>query len=151
MPSIGETAPDFELLNDEGKPTKLSDYRGKKVVLYFYPEDFTSGCEMQACKFRDAYGQVQAKNAVVLGVSPDSVESHRKFREALELPFNLLSDPNFDVIKEYDSATTRTYNDGSVKQRTQRGQYVIDERGKITDVHAPVQAAESTRLALEHL
>ena len=151
MPSIGETAPDFELLNDEGKPTKLSDYRGKKVVLYFYPEDFTSGCEMQACKFRDAYDQVQAKNAVVLGVSPDSVESHRKFREALELPFNLLSDPNFDVIKEYDSATTRTYDDGSVKQRTQRGQYVIDESGKITDVCAPVQAAESTRLALEHL
>src|SRR5437763_9165603 len=101
MPATGETAPDFELIDDEGQTEKLSDYRGKKVILYFYPQDFTSGCEMQACQFRDAYDEIQGKNAVVLGVSPDPVESHRKFREALELPFHLLSDPNLEVAKQY--------------------------------------------------
>ena len=82
MPEIGQTAPDFELKNDEGHPVKLSDFRGKRVVLYFYPQDFTSGCELQACSFRDSYPDIEARNALVLGVSPDSVESHRKFREA---------------------------------------------------------------------
>ena len=151
MPTAGETAPDFDLLNDEGKPMKLSDYRGKKVVLYFYPEDFTSGCEMQACLFRDSYPQIEEKNAVVLGVSPDSPERHREFREALNLPFNLLSDPEFVVARTYGSLTSKTLEDGTTIPRTQRGHFVIDENGKIVDAQAPVKAAESTRLALEKL
>jgi peroxiredoxin Q/BCP len=151
MPIAGETAPDFELQNDEGKPVKLSDYRGKKVVLYFYPEDFTSGCEMQACMFRDAYPQIEEKNAVVLGVSPDSVERHKEFREALDLPFNLLADPDFKVSRAYASQVDKTLDDGTTIPRVQRGHYVIDEQGKIVDVQAPVRAAESTKLALEKL
>src|SRR5438105_2871886 len=101
MPTVGEQAPDFELLNDEGKPTKLSDYRGQTVILYFYPKDFTQGCELQACSFRDAYPQIASKGGVVLGVSPDDVESHNKFREALKLPFRLLVDGDKDLAKAW--------------------------------------------------
>src|SRR5512142_2484138 len=102
MPKVGESAPDFELLSDEGKPVKLSDFRGKKVILYFYPADFTSGCELQACSFRDAYPEIEAKNAVVLGVSPDGVDSHKKFREALHLPFHLLADTDLAQLKAWN-------------------------------------------------
>src|SRR5260221_8801321 len=97
MPAVGETAPDFEMLNDEGKKVKLSDLRGKKVVLYFYPKDFTSGCELQACNFRDSYPKIEDKNVVVIGVSPDSVESHKEFRKALNLPFHLLADTDAKI------------------------------------------------------
>ncbi len=151
MPSTGETAPDFELMDEEGKSKKLSDYRGKKVILYFYPQDFTSGCEMQACQFRDAYGEIQGKNAVVLGISPDPVDSHRKFREALELPFHLLSDPNLEVARQYNATSPKTFEDGTTKDRLQRSHFVIDENGKIVDAQSPVQAAQSKRLALEKL
>ncbi len=149
MPAVGQPAPDFEMLNDEGKPVKLSDYRGKKVVLYFYPKDFTSGCEMQACAFRDAYGQFTAANAVVLGVSADDVESHRKFREALNLPFNLLVDSDFVVSKAWESYGSRTYPDGRTFTGVQRSHFVIDEQGIIIDVQNPVPAPESAKLALE--
>lgn len=151
MPATGEKAPDFELKDEEGEPVKLSDYRGKKVVLYFYPQDFTSGCELQACSFRDSYPDIEAKNAVVLGVSPDSVESHKRFRETLGLPFHLLSDPDFKVSKEWDSMVTKTADDGTTRNRTQRGHFIIDENGKIVDTQAPVQAALSRKLALEKL
>jgi len=151
MPEIGEMAPDFELKNDEGKSVKLSDYRGKKVILYFYPKDFTSGCEMQACAFRDSYPEIQSKNAVVLGVSPDDVESHRNFREALSLPFNLLADESFEVSRTYDSAMTREKDDGTTVKYVQRGQYIIDPEGKIEAMQVPVQATQSRKLALESL
>src|ERR1700730_14333818 len=121
MPTVGEVAPDFELLDDEGKSVKLSDFRGKKVVLYFYPADFTSGCELQACTFRDAYPQIEAKNAIVLGVSPDGVESHKKFREALNLPFHLLVDTDHTVTRKYESFGPRK-GDADGKDRVNRGQ-----------------------------
>ena len=105
MPSIGETAPDFELLDDEGKKVKLSDFRGQKVVLYFYPADFTSGCELQACKFRDGYPQIEEANAIVLGVSPDTVDSHRRFREAHGLPFHLLVDRDKAVATDWEAVS----------------------------------------------
>lgn len=149
--SVGETAPDFELTSDEGKPVKLSDYRGKNVVLYFYPKDFTGGCEMQACAFRDAYPQIESSNAVVLGISPDSVESHKKFREALNLPFNLLVDDDFKVSEAWNSTTTRAGEDGIAQRWVQRGQYIIDATGKIVEVNTPVTPVESRRLALEKL
>jgi len=151
MPAVGETAPDFEMLNDEGKKVKLSDFRGKKVVLYFYPKDFTSGCELQACSFRDAYPQVESKNALVLGVSADDVESHKKFREELNLPFHLLVDNDFDVAKAWDSYGPRTNANGETFNGVFRSHFVIDENGKIMDVQLPVKPAESVKLALETL
>jgi peroxiredoxin Q/BCP len=151
VPNIGETAPDFELLDDEGKKVKLSDFRGKKVVLYFYPADFTSGCELQACKFRDAYPQIENTNAVVVGVSPDTVDSHRRFREAHGLPFHLLVDPDLSVASQWGATTLTTDDNGKTKQRLSRSQYIIDEKGRITGMQAPVKAPESLRLALEDL
>lgn len=148
MPQLGQPAPDFELLNDEGKPTKLSDYRGKKVILYFYPKDFTSGCEFQACSFRDLYDQVTAANAVVLGISADDVESHAKFREALNLPFNLLVDADFAISQAWESYGTKTYSDGSTFVGVQRSHFVIDEQGVIVDVQNPVKAQESAKMAV---
>jgi peroxiredoxin Q/BCP len=151
MPTIGELAPDFEALDDEGKKVKLSDFRGKKVVLYFYPADFTSGCELQACKFRDAYPEIEAENAIVLGVSPDTVDSHRKFREAHNLPFHLIVDADRSLAKEWGNTSTVTREDGSEAVRYVRGQYIIDEGGKIIAAQSPVQAPASLRLALEGL
>jgi thioredoxin-dependent peroxiredoxin len=151
MPEIGENAPDFELADDEGNEVRLSDFRGKRVLLYFYPQDFTSGCELQACSLRDSYPEIQARNGLVLGVSPDSVESHRKFREALELPFHLLSDPDLQVSREWNSIRTTDKSDGTTSEGVRRGQYVIDEQGKIIDVQTPVQASQSRKLALEKL
>ncbi|MGA7730956.1 MAG: peroxiredoxin [Chloroflexia bacterium] len=151
MPSIGEIAPDFEMLDDAGNRVKLSDFRGKKVVLYFYPADFTSGCELQACKFRDAYPQIEEGNAVVLGVSPDGVDSHKKFKEAHNLPFTLLVDSDRSLAKAWGNTSTVTREDGSEATRYLRGQYIIDEDGRIIAAQSPVQAPQSLRLALEGL
>jgi peroxiredoxin Q/BCP len=151
MPSIGETAPDFELLDDEGKKVKLSDFRGQKVVLYFYPADFTSGCELQACKFRDGYPQIQEANAIVLGVSPDTVDSHRRFREAHGLPFHLLVDRDKAIATAWDAVQERTDDKGNTTYVIKRSQYIIDEQGKITGMQVPVKAPESLPLALQEL
>jgi thioredoxin-dependent peroxiredoxin len=151
MPSIGETASDFELLDDEGKKVKLSDFRGQKVVLYFYPADFTSGCELQACKFRDGYPQIEEANAIVLGVSPDTVDSHRRFREAHNLPFHLLVDRDKAIATAWDAVQERTDDNGKTTYVIKRSQYVIDEQGKITGMQVPVKAPESLPLALQDL
>ncbi len=151
MPNIGDMAPDFELEDDEGKRVKLSDFQGQNVVLYFYPQDFTSGCELQACAFRDTYADFKAKNAIILGISPDDADSHRKFREAHNLPFKLLVDSDLQVSKAWNSAAERTSPDGGTALRIQRGQYVIDKTGKIIDAQTPVKATESKQLALEAL
>lgn len=150
MPNVGDMAPEFEMINDEGKLVKLSDYRGKKVVLYFYPNDFTSGCELQACNFRDNYDKFAAKNAVVLGVSHNDLDSHKRFREALNLPFSLLVDPDYQYAKAWGCWGSRPGgtppNIGLI-----RSQFIIDESGKIVDVQRPVKAPESLALALQHV
>jgi peroxiredoxin Q/BCP len=151
MPALGDSAPDFELRTDEGSTIKLSDYRGKKVILYFYPHDFTSGCELQACSFRDAYPLITAKNAVVLGISGDTVDSHQRFRSTLQLPFNLLADEDFAVSKAWGNYGPRTWSDGSTHVEILRGHYVIDEAGKIIDIQNPVKATESKNLAVAKL
>ena len=102
MLEIGIIAPDFTLPNQNGEMHSLSDFRGQKVVLYFYPKDMTGSCTSQACSFRDLYPQIREKGAVVLGVSKDSVESHKRFEEAHGLPFTLLSDTELAVITAYD-------------------------------------------------
>jgi thioredoxin-dependent peroxiredoxin len=151
MLTPGELAPDFQILDDEGKLIRLSDFRGKKVVIYFYPEDFTSGCELQACSFRDAYPQIAAKNAIVLGVSHNSVERHKEFREALNLPFHLLVDTDLNLTKSWNCYGTRPKPDGTTYEGVIRGQYVISEDGHVLDVQVPVKPADSTPLALEKL
>src|ERR1700741_2697753 len=100
---VGEAAPDFETLNDKNEKVKLSDFRGKKVVLYFYPKDETRGCTIQACGFRDSYPQIEEKNAVVLGVSPDGVESHQGFKSNHSLPFPLLVDSDHKISEAYST------------------------------------------------
>jgi peroxiredoxin Q/BCP len=99
---VGDAAPDFEAVSDSGEKIKLSDLRGKRVVLYFYPKDNTTGCTQQACAFRDSYPEVEAKNAVVLGVSPDSAKSHTSFKTKFDLPFPLLVDSDHAIAEKYD-------------------------------------------------
>src|SRR5947207_2052145 len=98
---VGDTAPDFELPSDTGETIKLSDFRGKRVVLYFYPKDDTPGCTTQSCGFRDTYPQIEERNAVVLGVSPDDARSHQKFKTKYDLPFTLLVDADHAVAERY--------------------------------------------------
>src|SRR6476646_10053029 len=98
---VGDVAPDFELMTDAGEMVKLSDFRGKKVILYFYPEDDTPGCTTQSCGFRDNYPVIEEKNAVVLGVSPDGVKSHQQFKTKFNLPFTLLVDEDHAISEAY--------------------------------------------------
>ncbi len=151
MPGVGEIAPDFELENDEGKHVKLSDFRGQKVILYFYPKDFTSGCELQACSFRDKYPEIVAKNGIVIGVSADDRESHERFRKELDLPFHLLVDADFALSKAWDVYGMKTYPDGKTFTGIQRSHFIIGEEGKVLDVENPVAANQSAELALEML
>jgi thioredoxin-dependent peroxiredoxin len=97
----GKPAPDFELRSDTGETVKLSDFHGRPVVLYFYPKDDTPGCTTEACEFRDAYDVFRDRGAEVLGVSPDDVRSHEKFKKKYELPFTLLADPSHQVAEQY--------------------------------------------------
>jgi thioredoxin-dependent peroxiredoxin len=126
----GKPAPDFELKSDAGETVKLSDLRGKQVVLYFYPKDDTPGCTAQACGIRDAWGEFQRAGAVVLGVSPDDESSHVKFREKYELPFSLLADTGHHTADEYGVWVEKTYA-GKTYWGVQRSTFVIDEDGNV--------------------
>ena len=143
-------APDFELPDQNGTPRRLSDYRGQRVILYFYPRDMTSGCTKQACSFRDLMPQFREKGAVILGVSRDSVASHKKFEEAHGLPFPLLSDPDLKVIQAYDVWKEKT-NYGKTTMGVVRTTYLIDEAGIIVKAFDKVKAAENPGQMLEIL
>lgn len=147
---VGDQAPDFETLDDSAQTVRLSDYRGRKVVLYFYPRDDTPGCTTQACGFRDVYPQIADKNAVVLGVSPDDVESHQAFKSKYSLPFPLLVDKDHQIAEKYGVWGERT-----VGERTFMGiirsHFVIDENGKVVDVQYAVNPAESPNLSVSLL
>jgi peroxiredoxin Q/BCP len=127
----GTEAPDFELASDDGGSVRLSDLRGKSVVLYFYPKDDTPGCTLQASNFRDVYGELQAKGAVVLGVSRDSESSHRRFKEKYGLPFTLLSDPEAETADRYGVWRERTMN-GKTFMGIHRSTFVIAPDGTVT-------------------
>jgi peroxiredoxin Q/BCP len=129
----GKPAPDFELATDSGKKVKLSSLRGKNVVLYFYPKDDTPGCTAQACAIRDSMADFEARNAVVLGVSPDDEGSHRKFKEKYSLPFTLLADPGHEVAEEY-GVWVEKRNDGKTYKGIERSTFVIDPEGKVKKV-----------------
>jgi len=149
-PEIGDLAPDFEALTDTGERIKLSDYRGQRVVLYFYPKDDTSGCTTQACGFRDDYPVIEEKNAIVLGVSPDGVESHQKFKAKYDLPFTLLVDQDHAVAELYGVWGEKS-NYGRKYMGVIRSHFVIDEKGKIIDARLKVKPADSVKLALQAL
>ena len=130
MVEEGQQAPDFELASDAGDRVRLSDLRGKPVVLYFYPKDETPGCTRQACGIRDAWDDYQARGAVVLGVSPDDVESHAKFKENHRLPFALLADPDHAVAAEY-GAWGEKKNYGKTYEGIIRSTFVIGPDGTL--------------------
>ena len=147
MLEVGSMAPDFELPDQNGNKHRLSDYRGKKVILYFYPKDNTSGCTKQACGFADRYPQITEKGAVVLGVSRDSVLSHKKFEQNYTLPFTLLSDPELEVIKAYGIWQEKK-NYGRVTMGVVRSTYIIDENGVIVKALSAVKAADNPQQML---
>ena len=142
MLAIGTIAPEFELLDQNGQARRLSDYRGQRVILYFYPKDMTSGCTKQACAFGELYPQFREKGAVVLGVSKDSVASHKRFEEKYGLPFPLLSDPERNVIRAYD-VWKEKMNCGKVTMGVVRTTYLIDENGVIVRAFDKVKAADN--------
>ena len=142
MLPIGTAAPDFTLPDQNGEPRKLSDYRGQRVILYFYPKDMTSGCTKQACSFGELYPQFREKGAVVLGVSKDSVASHKRFEEKYGLPFPLLSDPELTVLKAYDVWKEKN-NYGKLTMGVVRTTYLIDEAGVIVKAFDKVKAADN--------
>ncbi|HPX00267.1 MAG TPA: thioredoxin-dependent thiol peroxidase [Sedimentibacter sp.] len=150
MLEIGTKAPAFSLPDQDGKIHRLEDYKGKKVILYFYPKDNTPGCSKQACSFGDLYPQFLEKGAVVIGVSKDSVASHKKFEEKYGLPFTLLSDTELESIKKYDVWQEKN-NYGKVSMGVVRTTYLIDEDGMIIKAFGKVKAAENPAQMLEEL
>ena len=146
--AIGDAAPDFSLMDEKGLPVSLKDFLGKKiVVLYFYPKDFTSGCTTEACSFRDNYKIYQDKGAVVIGISLDTVESHSKFSEKYNLPFDILSDKNKEVAKAYGVL-------GIAGLAARRVTFIIDKNGEIARIFPKVdvkQHSEEVLKALEEL
>ncbi len=146
----GDKAPQFETVDDQGRKVKLSDFKGKKVVLYFYPKDNTSGCTTQACLFRDHQPEIEAKNAVVLGVSPDSAASHQKFRSKYELPFNLLVDEDHSIAEAYGTWGEKSMY-GKKYMGIVRSHFVIDEKGLILDAHYKVSPKDSAPEAIAKL
>lgn len=149
MLEIGTKAPDFTLPDQNGKIHTLSDYKGQKVILYFYPKDMTSGCTGQACSFRDRYPQIREKGAVVLGVSKDSVDSHKRFEEKYGLPFPLLADEELTVITAYD--VLKTGKDGKPTKSLIRSTYLIDENGIIVQAFGGVKPKENAEQMLQEL
>lgn len=150
MLQTGIKAPDFTLPDQNGKMHSLKDYKGKKVILYFYPKDNTSGCTKQACSFGELMPQFTEKGAVILGVSKDSVASHKKFEEKYGLPFTILSDTDLEAIKAYDVWKEKK-NYGKVSMGVVRTTYLIDEDGMIIKAFDKVKAADNPAQMLQEL
>ena len=148
MLEIGTKAPDFELPDQNGKMHRLSDYRGQKVILYFYPKDNTSGCTKQACGFSERRPQFSEKGAVILGVSRDSVASHKKFEQNHGLGFTLLSDPEMTAIQAYGVWQEKKLY-GKTSMGIVRSTYLIDEDGTIVRAMGGVKAADNPQQMLD--
>ena len=150
MLEAGTKAPEFTLPDKDGNPVSLSDFLGKKVVLYFYPKDNTPGCTRQACAFAAAYEGFKAKNVAVIGISKDSVTSHQKFAAKHDLPFVLLSDPELQAIQAYDVWKEKKLY-GKVSMGVVRSTYIIDEQGVIARVMPKVKPDTNAAEILEYL
>ena len=150
MLNVGTAAPDFTLPDQNGQTHSLSNYRGQKVILYFYPKDNTAGCTKQACNFKELMPQFREKGAVILGVSKDSVASHKRFEEKFGLPFTLLSDEDKAVIQAYDVWKEKK-NYGKVSMGVVRTTYLIDENGVIVRAFDKVKAADNPAQMLGEL
>ena len=150
MLQSGDKAPEFSLVSDEDKLIKLKDLKGKKVILYFYPKDDTSGCTAEACSFRDNIKVIEKKNAIVIGVSKDNTKSHQKFKKKYDLPFTLLSDENLDMLKAYDVWKEKSMY-GKKYMGIVRTTYVIDEHGRFRYIFNNVKVDGHTKEILEKL
>jgi peroxiredoxin Q/BCP len=146
MPNVGEQAPDFELVNQDNQKVRLSDYRGKKVVLFAYPRADTPGCTTQACGFRDEVPRLKTSNAVVFGISADTPEDQLKWKQKYNLPYDLLCDPDHEVLEQWGAwgektSFGRTY-DGII-----RSHWVIDENGVVIDSQIGISPEDSVKRA----
>jgi len=149
-PKVGQKAPDFTVLNDKGEKVRLSDLKGKKVVLYFYPKDDTPGCTTEACAFRDGIDEIKKKGATVIGVSTDSVESHQKFKKKFDLNFPLLADTDKKLVEVYGTWKEKSMY-GRKYMGIERTTFIIDEQGKISHIFPKVKVSEHYDEVLEAL
>ena len=150
MLEAGVKAPEFKLQDKDGNLVSLSDFKNKKIVLYFYPRDNTPGCTKQACSFRDNYEEFKSKDVVVIGISKDSIKSHTNFAKKHDLPFILLSDPELEAIKAYDVWQEKKLY-GKVSMGVVRTTYIIDENGMIETVYDKVKTDKNVGEVLEYL
>ncbi|MBI5930754.1 MAG: thioredoxin-dependent thiol peroxidase [Chloroflexi bacterium] len=148
MPNIGDMAPDFELLNQDGEPTKLSDFRGKTVILFAYPKADTPGCTTQACGLRDAFPRFQDKNATVIGISPDEPAALKKWIAKQNLPYTLVSDPDHAVLEAWNAWGERSMY-GKTYMGVIRSHWVIGPDGKLVDVQLGVKPEASVESAIK--
>ena len=150
MLKVGDKAPDFSLPDATGKIHSLKDFKGKKLVLYFYPKDDTPGCTKESCSFRDNFARVKSKGAEIVGMSADSVKSHAKFAEKYNLPFTLLSDETKDTIMAYGVWQEKSFM-GKKYMGIVRTTFIIDEQGKIAHIFEKVKVDNHTEVILEKL
>jgi peroxiredoxin Q/BCP len=153
VPAVGTQAPDFTVLTDKGESLTLSSLQGRPVVLYFYPKDDTSGCTIEACEFRDSFPQFDKDKAVILGVSPDDVKSHVKFKKKFDLPFTLLADTDKSIAQAYDVWQEKSMY-GRKYMGVVRTTFVIDKSGRIAKVFekvTPTGHAAEVKAAIDAL
>jgi peroxiredoxin Q/BCP len=150
MPVVGEQAPDFELTNQDGKRVKLSDFRGKKIVLFAFPKAGTSGCTTQACGLRDEYPRLESANAIVLGLSPDEPADLLKWKEAESLPYDLLSDPDHAVLEAWGVWGEKSMY-GNTYMGVIRSHWIIDEAGTVVDAQIKISPKDSVEQATRFL
>ena len=150
MVEEGKKAPAVTLKNQDGKKVSLNDFKGKNIVLYFYPKDNTSGCTKEACNFRDEFPDFKKLKAVVIGVSPDSVESHKKFAEKYNLPFNLLSDEKKTVLEKYGVWKEKSMY-GRKYMGVERSTFIIDKTGKVRKIFRKVKVNDHNKELMEAL
>lgn len=150
LPEVGKPAPDFDALDDKGDPIKLSDYRGKEVVLYFYPRADTPGCTKEACAFRDDYSAYEEAGVVILGVSPDTVKKQAKFKVKWDLPFPLIADEDHAIADAYGVWGPKKFM-GREYEGVHRTTFIIDKDGKVKKVFEKVRPAEHSQEILAEM